>query len=145
MHSIKKSRQMIFFVLAISFFLMILLTACSVHSSPKSIVNEFLVSLQLGDLERGLACLTPTRQAEYQTWMTLFGGIAGVDIDTIFGGLISFASSSTFLDMDFKISGTKGIDSTHTKVSVDFYKDGEKNGSTIIKCVKIDSDWYIDL
>lgn len=145
MRLINKNRQKICLVLAISFSLILLLTACSVHDSPESIVKEFCIALQSGDLERGLACLTPSRQAEYQALMALFGGMSGLDLDTIFGGLVGYASSNTFLNMDFKITGTKQIDNTHVRISVEIYDAGNKTASTTIKCVRIDRDWYIDI
>lgn len=144
MRFVQRSRRMVCFLLALTFFLLLMLSACGVHDSPESIVKECFAALQSGDLERGLACLTPTRQAEYQGWLALFGGLSGIDLNTVFGGLVGYASSSKFQNLEVKITGSNKTDSTHARISIDIYENRSLSGSTIIKCVKIDDKWYID-
>lgn len=140
----KKAARICSSILAVCLLLVGLLSACGVRSSPESITQEFFSAVKTGDMERGIECFTPSVQSQYKAMMALFGGATGFNIADIWGGLVGYSNSTDFKDTDFKISNTKEIDSTHTKVNVDIYEGEKKTSSTSVTCVKIDDEWYIE-
>lgn len=126
-----------------------ILPACGSQSSPERTVDKYFSAVKTGDLDKAIECFTPAMQAQYEAAMsfsdTLFGlfGIS-TDSDAILGGIVGMANTDAYKNYNFKVSGSTKTDSDHATVSVDVYIDGEKTSTTMVYCVKIDGEWYIE-
>lgn len=141
-------KKFIIVILAITMIVAIL-PACGSPSSPERTADKYFRAVKNGDLDKAIECFTPAMQAQYEASMsfsdTLFGlfGI-GVDSDAILGGIVGMANTDAYKNYDFKVSGSTKTDSDHATVSVDVYIDGKKASTTMVYCVEIDGEWYIE-
>ena len=141
-------RKFIIFIFAV-IMIVAILPACGSSSSPERTADKYFSAVKTGDLDKAIECFTPAIQAQYKASMslsdTLFGlfGI-GVDSDAILGGVVAMANTDAYNNYDFKVSGSTKTDSDHATVSVDVYIDGKKASTTMVYCVEIDGEWYIE-
>ena len=120
------------------------LTACGTISSPERTAEKFFGAVKAGDIEKSIECFTPSAQAQYKAGLAISDALFHIDSGALLNGVLGWANASEYENYDFKVVGTKEIDSTHAIVTVDVYVDGQKDWSDQVQCVKLEGKWYIE-
>jgi len=139
-----KIKSLIVRISAIMVMIAFVVTACGMLSSPESTVEKYFGAVKAGDLEKSMECFTPSFQAQYKAGLAISDALFHIDSGALLGGIIGLTNAGEYENYDFKIVGTKEIDSTHAIVTVNVYIDGQKDMSYQVDCVKLEGKWYIE-
>jgi uncharacterized lipoprotein YehR (DUF1307 family) len=128
--TLKKTVSILLAVLMLTF----ALTGCgSSQNSPEGVVKKFVDSINSGNLNGVIECMTPDVQ---ETMKALMGLYDSADLAELMG----FDSGSKF---SLTVNGVQ-IDGDRALVNATVVS-GEESDTSDVPCVKIDGKWYLDM
>ncbi len=114
------------------------LAGCSGSSqnSPEGVVKKFIDSVNSGNINGIIECLTPESQEAMKAMMALYGSMSDADLAELMG-------FETETKVDLTINGVQ-IDGDTATVNATIVADGESDTSDV-PCIKVDGKWYLDI
>ena len=113
------------------------------NTSAKGVTAKYFAAVKAGDFDKAIECFTPAVQSQMEASKALADGIFGVDSGAMLNGLMGMINPQEYANYQFTPVDEKKTDDSHAVVEVEV-KTGGGSGSTVVHCVKIDGQWYIE-